>query len=280
MAGQIEVDGLSVHYVEQGTGPPVLFLHGFGDAVFVWEDMLSRLTGHRLIAVDLKGHGDSGKPRDGRYSLRDHAAVVSGLMAALDLRDVVLVGQSLGAAIALVGMVWDDNLRSRTRALALLDAPAYPQKMPWFLAILRIPIVRYLSDRLMRPEAKTRATLKLVFHRPERIAEDHVAVRVRFAGLPGAGDAMAATAQMMIPDDVAGLTSAYADVRVPTLLIWGEQDRVVPLAVGQSLVRQMPNARLEVVPDCGHNPHEEQPVRTAELLSRFLEEVAPATSPT
>jgi pimeloyl-ACP methyl ester carboxylesterase len=266
----VDVNGIPVYYEERGSGPPVLFLHGFGDAVFVWEPLLSRVAGYRLIAMDLKGHGESGKPRDGRYSLRDHAAVVSGLMAALELQDVVVVGQSFGGTVALSGMVRDEALRSRTRALVLIDAPAYPQRMPRFFAILRTPIVRDILRWIVPPAANTRSILRLIYHRRELVTDERVQLAVENGRKPGAQEAQIATAAMIVPPDADALTASYSEIRVPTLILWGDHDRLIPLAIGRTLATQIPNAGLDVIPDSGHNPHEEQPAETARLLTSFL----------
>jgi pimeloyl-ACP methyl ester carboxylesterase len=82
---------------------------------------------------------------------------------------------------------------------------------------------------------------------------------------------MLATARQMIPPDIDALSARYATITVPTLLIWGRQDPIVPLNVGERLVKILPSARLEIIDACGHCPHEEHPEQTARLMNQFLD---------
>ena len=102
------------------------------------------------------------------------------------------------------------------------------------------------------------------------VTSEMIAAYARAVGHPGARQALLATTRQMVPRDLAEVTAAYPSLTLPTLLIWGAHDPIVPLSVGQRLAAALPHARLEIVPDCGHVPQEEAPEETVRLVESFL----------
>ena len=271
MEGQVDVGGISMHYEETGAGPAILLLHGLGGSCFTWQALRQHLPGHRLVALDLKGHGQSDKPPDRRYAIADQAALVSDFIAALDLRELVIVGQSYGGGVALqTALLLQDAENRHLRGLVLLDSVGYPQKMPTFAKILRIPLIGELSLRLNPPEASARAIVELAYFDTDKVTDEVVNSAAHCMSLPGAHRALIATVRQIIPRNIEQVIARYPTIKAPTLITWGDHDRIVPIEVGQKLAQAIPGARLEVLKDCGHVPQEELPAETAQLIAGFL----------
>jgi len=261
-----------LHVEKSGAGPPLVAIHGFGASLYTWHAVLRALSGrHTVYAVDLKGFGQSPKPNDGQYSVHDQAALIRELMDAQELRDVTLVGHSFGGGVALALAVELERASPGTLAsLILLDAAAYPQPLPSFVSILRLPVIGWLSQYLLPIEFQVRFVLKLAYYRDARIPDATVRAYATALGLPGGRRALRATAKQIIPKDIDALSAEYPTIRVPALLIWGRHDEIVPLWVGERLSRALPNARLLVIDDAGHVPHEETPDPVGTALRAFL----------
>ena len=269
----VTVDGLQIAYEEKGVGPPVLFVHGFGASSFVWRAVVNELGGHRLIAVDLKGFGNSAKPPDGKYTVRDQAMLVQRFIMALNLDDVVVVGHSLGGGASLMATSALSEGDLPVRGLVLLDTMAYPQEIPSFIRTLRMPVVGCVAVWLLPPRYSARTVLREIHYSEETISEDLVDGYAHYLGLPGARDALLSSARQIVPDNPDEIVQAYSRITVPVLIIWGEHDAIVPIDSGRKLARAIPGSRWSVIEGCGHAPHEERPTETARLISAFLEEI-------
>lgn len=236
------------------------------------EPLATRFT---VIGLDLKGFGQSPKPRDRAYGFRDHAELVTAHLRAHDLQGVTLVGHSFGGTVALaVTLGLREEEPERIRALALIGTPAYPQRLPWFIRLVRLPGLGRLALRAVPARVQVRRILQAAYHDPRRIPPEAVAAYARALRDRGTSRAIVRTARYFSPSALDGLIAHYATLCVPTLLVWGRHDLIVPLAVGERLVRALPNAELAVIDDAGHLPQEETPERLVEVLKGFLHEVA------
>ena len=260
-----------LHVEAHGSGPPIVLIHGFGATLYTWRFVAPVLVrDHRVIAVDLKGAGRAPKPRDGHYSVLDQARHVAELVAERDLHGLTLVGHSFGGGVALAALALGLVSPDRVAGLVLIDSMAYRQSLPWFISLLRTPVLGTLGPALVPAQCQVRLVLRAAYHRPERITAD--AVRAYAAPLrePAARRALAATAAALPPAEADDLALRYPELRVPTLLLWGRHDRIVPLGIGERLHAAIPASRLVVVEDAGHLPHEERPEPVLHELGRFV----------
>ena len=147
---------VKLYYEEAGKGPPLLLIHGFGASTYTWRHIAPELAQtHRVIAVDLKGFGQSDKPFDSRYSVFDQAELLAELIEEKDLRNLTLVGHSFGGGVALVlALEANQRLEGRIARLVLLDSIAYPQQIPVFFRLLDVPLVSPLGVRMVPPPEK------------------------------------------------------------------------------------------------------------------------------
>jgi pimeloyl-ACP methyl ester carboxylesterase len=263
---------VKLYYEEQGKGPPLLLIHGFGASTFTWRFVAPELAKtHRVIAVDLKGFGQSDKPFDERYSVVDQAELLAQLIEEKDLRNLTLVGHSFGGGVALLlALQANQRLDGRITKLVLLDSIAYPQQIPVFFRLLDVPLVSQIGVRLVPPTVQTRVALEIAYFDDSKI--DAAEIETYAAPLKTAAGkhAMIHSARQILPEDIAQLSESYKAIELPTLILWCDHDRIVPLEVGLRLRRTLPNSTLRLVEDCGHMPQEEQPASTLALIKGFI----------
>lgn len=270
--------GLPLHVETSGAdaGPGIdtfLLIHGYGASTFTWRHWAPRLAerGH-VVMLDMKGFGRAPKPDDGRYGPEHQAALVLRLIQERSLENLTVVGHSLGGGVALLtalGLL--DRDAERLRRLIVVAGAAYDQKLPPFVKLADHPRVSSLLFRALGPERVVRLVLQSIVY--DRAKVDDEQVRGYAAPLASA-DALRAlidSAKHIRPDGLERLNARYSELAVPSLIIWGRHDRVVPLWVGERLERDLPDARLRVLERCGHLPAEELPDESWAVLEAFLD---------
>lgn len=263
-------DGVNISYIDRGSGTPMLLLHGFGASSYSWRHIINRFAKeYRVLAVDLKGFGLSDKPNDSNYSVKDQSNIISKFIEENHLRDVILIGNSFGGAVALLTSV---ELResSNIKSLILLDSAGYEQDLPFFIQILRIPFLNRLSLSLVPDKINAKMILDKAFWDDSKVTEEMVSVYANYIGLSGSHHALIMTAKNIVPNDIASIMQKYKNINVPVLIIWGERDEIIPLSIGQRLEKDIPGARLRIISNCGHAPQEECPEETIHLIDNFL----------
>lgn len=266
-----EVDGVRVHYQEAGPidVPPMILIHGFASSNLVWSKVLLELAdaGFRVIAPDLLGYGYSGKPRELDYTIGSQARMIVGLLKELRIERAVVVGSSYGGAVA---------------ATIALDNPALVEKLilvgavtnnaPTRFLLMRLfssPIIGdILSPLLMGSRRLLRRRMKRVYDRHAWVLDER---RVNARHLPlqtrGTHRAIIRTVRRWDAERVS--RDAHL-ITQPTLVLWGDKDREVPLEDGERLQEKLPNSRLIVFEECGHLPHEEYPEAFTKVVTEFL----------
>lgn len=260
-------------YRDYGDGKPVLLLHGFGASSYTWRHLEPALAaaGHRVLTVDLKGFGLSDKPADEDYSIFDQAVLVSDFIDQLGLKEVTLVGHSLGGGVALVLALDEDPAkRARVTKLVLMDSVAYAQNIPIAFNILRTPVIGQIGSRLVPLEVQTRVALKLAFFDDSKFDGRDVKQYTEPLRDKGSRHAMIQTARKILPDNLPELANRYKAVRIPALIIWCDHDKVIKPHIGVRLHNDLPNSTFRVIGNCGHLPQEEKPQQTLELVRNFL----------
>lgn len=268
------LDCISIHYQEAGRGPvPLVFLHGFASAHSTWHDLAGMFPADRytIYLLDLKGFGLSDKPRDGAYSIGDQAEVVIAFIRHLGLDSVILVGHSMGGAAALrVCLRMREETAFTVRKMVLMDCAAYPQRIPRFFRRLRSPLLGPLFLRLLPARFLVRGVLEKVFSDPGAVTPERYA---RYRGyLKGSGVpyVLRATVKAIDPAAYTRIAESYRTIEIPTLIIWGEEDRVIRVKNAHRLHGDLAGSRLKVLKQCGHNPQEERPVETFGHMAAFL----------
>ncbi len=270
-------DEVVINYETEGDGPvPIVFLHGFAAGLITWHDIrpLFPAPRFRLYLLDLKGFGFSSKPRDDRYGPEDQAAVVISFMKALGLRHAVLVGHSLGGGIALLVFMGarGEGERELIDRLVLIDCAAYPQRLPRIMRFMRRrPLLGRAILRLLPVRFMVIYSLKHVFHDRSVMTPDRIDRYVTCFDREGIDRVFTETCRRLVPERYANPCRLFHDITVPTLIIWGDEDRFIPVQNGERLRRDIPGSRLIVISGCGHNPHEERPAETFAAIAEFFE---------
>ena len=272
---ELRLHGHRVSYRTAGSGPALLLLHGIANSSETWERAAS-LLGERftLIAPDLLGHGESATPR-GDYSLGAHASAARDVANALGHERVTVVGHSLGGGIA---MQFAYQFPERAERLVLVSSGGLGREVHLLLRAAALPGADFVLPALTsrRVIAFGRGIGELL-GRVGLQPDGDVGVLARgFASLDDAGSRQAFlhTVRAVIEPGgqrvSAGERLALA-ARLPTLIVWGERDAIIPASHGAAAHEAMPGSRFEVFEGAGHMPHDDDPERFAALLTEFCE---------
>jgi pimeloyl-ACP methyl ester carboxylesterase len=272
-AHQLELHGHQVSYRRAGDGPALLLLHGITDSSATWEGVAPGLAEHfTLIAPDLLGHGESATPR-GDYSLGAHASGVRDILTALGIERVTVVGHSLGGGIA---MQFAYQFPERTERLVLVSSGGLGREVHFLLRAAALPGADYVlpaltSAGLIGVGRGVGGLLKRLRLAP---GEDLQVLAQGFASLDNAGSRQAFLHTVRAVIEPSGQRVSAQDRLslaglLPSLIVWGERDSIIPIEHGVAAHEAMPGSRFEVFPDAGHMPHDADPERFAELLIDF-----------
>lgn len=274
-----------LHVVEvtaPGNDPAQTFVlvHGYGCTSYMWRYWVPHLARRgRVLLVDLKGFGAAPKPDDDRYSPVDLSETVFDLVRELGLERLTLVGQSLGGGVTLLAaLALLDEGADRLERLVLLAPAAYRQRLPPFVWLSHRPRLASTLLRLAGPRMVVRWAMRAIVHDPSCISDDQVEEYARAWALPEGRRAAFAVGRQILPPDLEELAPRYGEIDVPTLLIWGDSDRVIPLWVGERLEREMLDARLVLLEACGHMAAEERPEASWAAVEAFLESTRPGAA--
>jgi len=274
------VHGHRVRFLQAGAGPPIVLIHGITSSTDTWVPAMAAAAGDRtLIAPDLLGHGDSATPR-GDYSLGAHASGVRDLLSLLGHEHATVVGHSLGGGIA---MVFSYQFPERTDRLVLVSSGGLGREVHPLLRAAALPGADYVlpvitSNRVLGAGRGIGSVLRRLRLAP---GGDLALLAEGFGSLDNRGsrEAFLHTVRAVI-DSRGQRVSAYDRMSLatlmPTQIVWGERDSIIPLDHGKAAHAAMPHSRFEVFPDAGHLPHHADPERFADLLARFCRETAPA----
>jgi pimeloyl-ACP methyl ester carboxylesterase len=257
-----------------GNGDPVLCVHGLGANIFTWRHFIDPFSKQsRLILVDLRGFGSSPKPADNNYSIEQHADDIYRIILNDNLTKLTLIGNSLGGAIALlVALRLCEQEPKRLSRLVLIDAGAYKEYLPGYLKLMR-SFLGKLIVYLAPSKLAARFVLKASYYDKNKITAEQVKAYAEPIASEGGRHALLETARQCVPADSDEIISKLNRITVPTLILWGRQDAVIPLKVGELLDQDLPNSKLEVFEHCGHIPQEEKPEETIASISRFMHPV-------
>ncbi len=263
---------VELYYESHGAGNPVILLHGFGGNIYTWRYLIEPLSKQsRLIAVDLKGFGKSPKPRDNHYEVQDQANLIFNFIVDHQLTNLTLIGHSYGGGVALVTALKLIKERPNwLRRLVLIDAAAYNQDLPVFIDILRTPVLGRLSLSLLSNKQKVRMILKKSYYDDSRITDDQIKAYAAPLASEGGHYALTKTAKSIVPRDIQHISAQYKEIKLPTLILWGRHDKIVPLQIGERLKKDITSSALVIIENCGHIPHEEQPAAAIAAIAAFL----------
>ena len=269
----MSLHGDEFHYMKAGNGPVLVLIHGILGSRRSWENLVSLLMrDFTVIAPDLLGHGDSAKPR-GDYSLGAHAGRLRDLLDELGVERVTPVGHSLGGGVALQ-FAW--LFPERCDRLVLVSSGGLGRDISPILRVPTLPGVEWLLPLVSRPWLlrSGEALARRLGRAGLPLAPDVEELWRGYVSLGDAGSRRAFLATIRTVVDPGGQTVSALErlpalAHIPTLLVWGARDRLIPVAHGRAAQRAIPGSRLEVFEGAGHAPHLSEPARFVALLREF-----------
>jgi pimeloyl-ACP methyl ester carboxylesterase len=270
----IEVNGINVHYKTYGQGEPTfVLLHGFGASLFSWREVTAPLAEFgTVIAYDRPAFGLTERPLtwegENPYSQEAQVELVIGLMDALGVERAILVGNSAGGTIAMLTAL---KYPQRVQSLILVDPAVYAGggAPAWIRPLLRTPQMRHLGPLVSR-QIQTRGPelIELAWHDPSKITPE---ILEGYQKPLRIADWDKALWELTLASRESGLAERLGELTLPTLVITGDDDRIVPTEQSLRLAQELPNAQLAVIPQAGHVPHEECPAEFMQAVAEFLQ---------
>jgi len=278
----VTLHGHEVRFRRAGEGPTVLLIHGMAGSSRTWKDVGELLVrdGYEVIAPDLLGHGLSAKPA-GDYSLGAFANGLRDLLGVIDVERATVVGQSLGGGVAMQLTYQHPDLVDR---LVLVCSGGLGREVSWMLRLLTLPGAEIVMPLLFPTLARDRGNDVSRFLRDRGLHAPKFAEMWRaYASLAGAENRGAFLRTLRSVIDVNGQTVSaldrvYLAQAVPTMIVWGDEDPIIPIEHGHTAHEAIPGSRFEIMEGCGHFPHVEDPLRFTELLEDFISTTEPSSA--
>ena len=266
----IAVNGMDVHFRDEGLKTdtiPIVLIHGTGSSLYTFNEWSDRLKkSHRLIRMDLPAYGLTGPFPDGNYTMANYTAFLKDFLIALNIKQCVLAGNSLGGAIA-----WNFTLEqpSMVTKLILIDASGYPivsKSVPIAFNLATIPVINKLLT-FITPRFLVRSSVENVYFDSSKVTD--LVVERYFNLTLRAGNRKAFVDRIKTPKD----TSTYKNIKYiqqPTLILWGAQDLLIPVENAYKFQEDLPNNTLVILENTGHTPMEESPLESLAPVLNFL----------
>lgn len=272
----VEVEGMRVHVRDEGPRDdprPIVLLHGTSASLHTWEGWAQALKGsHRVIRFDLPGFGLTGPSPTKDYSMAGYTKFVAAMLDRLGVQHCTLGGNSLGGEIA-----WESALAfpGRVERLILVDAGGYPMNpssMPIGFRIAKMPWTKPVMVRTL-PRSMIESSVRNVYADPGKVTPELVD---RYYELTLRQGNRAALVERFAQSSPGHDASLIASIKQPTLILWGQADRLIPVDNAQLFHRDIAHNQLVVLDHVGHVPQEEAPTRSVEAVEQFLRSTAPS----
>lgn len=271
-----EFGPIAVHYNEYGEGDNhLVLLHGFRSHSYTWQKIAEPLAtmGHHVWAIDLVGFGLSDKPPHASYHVDFFARQIHDFMEDQGIEKAHFMGNSLGGGLSLIMAL---EYPSKVESLTLLAALGYPIDFPIYLAIGRY--FESIWTPFLGP-TMVREVLKQVVYDKDSVTEDQVAAYSLPYRFPGGIKTSLLTLQNFDNQRLKEMEKQYSFLKHPVLIIWGENDPLLPVDHYKKFVCDLPHAKELLIPQCGHIPQEEAPHEVLKAVISFLDGISVKNSP-
>ncbi len=266
----IEIAGMKIHLRDEGPRDdptPIVLLHGTGASLHTWNGWTDALkSNHRVIRFDMPAFGLTGPSPDGDYTIENYSRVVVAVLDRLRVEKVILGGNSLGGYVA-----WATALLhpSRVEKLILVDSAGYPykaQSVPIAFKIAETPVLNQLMQYVL-PRGIVESSVKNVYGDPSLVTPELVGryfdLTIRAGNRQALGDRFRQTRPGPLAERV-------VELKVPTLILWGDLDRLIPPENGERFHTEIEGSQLVHFAELGHVPQEEDSFNTVAAVKRFL----------
>jgi pimeloyl-ACP methyl ester carboxylesterase len=273
------IHGHRIGYRRAGDGPVLLLLHGIAGSSQTWIPAMELLQGdYTVVAPDFLGHGHSAKP-GGDYSLGNFANLMRDLLVVLGVERVTVIGQSFGGGVA---MQFAYQFPDRCERLVLVDAGGLGREVNWILRLVTLPAAEYVMPVLFPSFARRWGDPVARF--ADRVGLRSVPAMEIWRSYRSLTDiegrqAFVRTMRSVVDpggQSISAIDRLYLTERVPTLIVWGQKDKIIPISHAYQALEAAPHSRLEIMPGVGHFPQSEDPASFVEILEDFLRTSPPS----
>jgi len=264
-----DMDRFRIHYIDIGKGRPVIMVHGFADSTYCWHENVKPLVnnGFRTILIDQPGLGRSDIPSEEYiFSVENQASAVMALADHLGLEHFDIVGVSMGGGICLyLALKYPEKIRKTI----VIDPVCYNPPGHGLRSILSLPGMETMAS-IFSGNWAVKMALKDVYFDDAKV--DHVLVDEysRFLNKPHYSRVITSLLTQYFSDEFHNMTKSYETLKPELLIIWGENDKWIPLDFGKTLQKTLPDAQLKIISECGHVPHQEKPDEVNPIMIEFL----------
>jgi pimeloyl-ACP methyl ester carboxylesterase len=265
----IEVDGMQVHYRDEGKGTPIVLIHGTASSLHTWNDWTEELKKtHRVLRMDLPAFGITGANANADYSIQNYTRFLQEFLSKVNVDNFYLVGNSLGGNIA-----WDYAAEhpEKVKKLVLIDASGLQtnKPQPWIFKLAKTPVLNSLF-LYVTPKAVIKDNMEQVYHDDSKITDELITRYHEMALRTGNRQAFIDRAKTDFKLGEKSNLEKLKSIKTETLLLWGENDLWIPLDNGKRMNSLLENSKLVVIKNSGHVPMEENPTASLSLILDFL----------
>lgn len=262
----MEIDGVEVHYRDEGEGFPIVLIHGTGASLHTWDAWVNRLKNtHRVIRLDLPAYGLTGADLQQRYASSDYVTLIHKLLEELGVKEFYMGGNSLGG---LVSWLYTTTYPKEVKKLFLLNASGFPfDTTPAVIQLAKTPVLN-LFLKYFTPQFFIEKNLKEVYFDDSKITAETIERYHDLTCYEGNRQAFIDRAKIERED----YTERLSLIEQPTLVLWGEEDAWIPVSDAAKFAEKIPHAEIIIMPKTGHVPMEERPEESLNLVLTFLED--------
>jgi pimeloyl-ACP methyl ester carboxylesterase len=268
----LNIAGMNIHLRDEGPKSdeePIILIHGTSASLHTWDGWVEALkVQRRVIRFDLPAFGLTGPEPKNDYTIEHYAEVVIAVLDKLDVKKGVLAGNSLGGYISWATAVLYPE---RVSQLILIDASGYPFKsesVPLAFTLSKSPLMSGLLKDVL-PKSLVKQSVKNVYGNPDLVTDELVERYYELSLREGNRGALTERFEQTLPGPLA---EKIRTINIPTLLIWGRKDKLIPLEVGLKFKQEIATSELVIFDELGHVPHEEDPKATVLVVKQFLQE--------
>ena len=260
----VEVDGILVHYTDEGEGAPIILLHGTGSSLHTWDLWTEKLKeNYRVLRITLPGFGLSGPRLDKRYEIKDYVNLLDSFVEHVGIEKFYIVGNSLGGSIAwLYTSFYDEKIKK----LILINSSGFEMvEIPFVIRIARNNFLNFLVKKISA-KFLIKKSLKEVYYDDKLISKSIIDRYYKLNLREGNRQAFIDRALINYIDH----TSRLKKIKSPTLILWGENDEWINVKFAQKFKSMIKDSRVSIMNRTGHIPMEEKPYESLKIMQDFL----------
>ncbi|MBU1153176.1 alpha/beta hydrolase [bacterium] len=265
-----------IQYFVEGTGKEtIVLLHGLGGNDYDWRHLVNKLAsqGYRVIFWNMRGVGQSDKPeKEEDYSIYKIADLFHGFMKSINLDKATIVGNSYGGGLA---MIFAKEHSQMVEKLILINSLCYNQKPPFYLRFAAFSVIPKIAFAILPKYFLVKYTVRQMVYNKKLITDEDIKIYAQYIKIPKATDALIWTARQILKlktDDQFFKEKIIKKIRVPTLIIWGDQDSIIPPSFAYQLNEDIKGSKLLMIENCGHVSQIEKPGEVSKAILEFIKD--------